>query len=126
MKKQKKPPAQFILSVAARLFIVLEVWYAENDCGCEARYDREDDPRVMDDNPLGVLGMVPVVVVRAERAVSGVGAPICDFFGVSVDLFLLELLKVEEEPVKGFPVPELELVTLFRLPASTKSWRSAA
>lgn len=107
--------------LTARLLIVLEVWYAENDCGCEARYDREDDPRVMDDNPLGVLGTVPVVDVRTERAVNGVGAPICDFFGVSVGLFLLELLRLEEEPVKAFPVPEFELASLLRLPATTNS-----
>lgn len=44
---------------------------------------------------LGVVG-TPLVVVLAERAVSGVGAPIRDFFGVSVTSFLRPL-RVEED-----------------------------
>jgi hypothetical protein len=40
----------------------------------------------------GVVGPPFVVVVRDKRAVSGVGAPISDFLGVSVTcLFLLRL-----------------------------------
>jgi len=43
---------------------------------------------------LGVVGLA--FVVRLERAVSGVGALICDFFGVSIVLLRLAL----DSPVK--------------------------
>jgi hypothetical protein len=80
----------------------------------------------MEDSPLGVLGVVPVVAVREERAVSGVGAPICDFFGVSRVLFLLELPKLEAELIRDFTVAAFGLVTFERLPAVMNSWRRAA
>lgn len=44
---------------------------------------------------LGVLGTTPAAT-RADRAVKGVGALICDFFGVSITC-LLRLLNEEDD-----------------------------
>jgi len=46
------------------------------------------------DGPLGVAFTTVLELVRLTRAVSGVGAEICDFFGVSVGLE--RLLPLEE------------------------------
>lgn len=67
-------------------------WYDEKVCDCEARYDREVDPSVCaETEPFGVEVTLPEFV-RLMRAVSGVGALICDFFGVSPTLERLDEL----------------------------------
>lgn len=46
------------------LTIVRLEWYDDMDCGCEDRYDLEDEPSVecIEVDPLGVLGMAVVRV----------------------------------------------------------------
>lgn len=90
-------------------------------CACDVRYVL-DEPSVVctEPEPLGVLG---TAFVRAERAVSGVGALIIDFFGVSVTC-LLPRPVVDER--RAFAVPGAGLESFARLPAVTKGWRSAA
>jgi hypothetical protein len=61
----------------------------------------------------------PELDVLVDRAVSGVGAPICDFFGVSVAI-LLRLLCPDFEVVGGgFPF-EFGLGILSFFPDATK------
>lgn len=85
----------------------------------EALYEREADPSVEACVVLGVDG-TPFVDVRAVRAVSGVGALISDFFGVSITCFGLIPLKVDDEGV------ERVLVAIcLRFPASIKGCRMA-
>lgn len=73
------------------------------------------------DELLGVVGTALVVVLEV-RAVRGVGALICDFFGVSVTC-LLRLLERLDEDSKVFPGEGL--TSLARLPV-TKGCRIAA
>jgi len=79
-----------------------------SDCGCEV-------PGV------GGPPLVTTVVVRDERAVSGVGALINDFFGVSRSDFVLEL----RLDVDAMDFEMLEGGFGFLLPV-TNGWRSAA
>lgn len=74
------------------------------------------------DELLGVVGTALVVVLEA-RAVRGVGALICDFFGVSITC-LLRLVERLDEDSKIFPGEEL--TTLTRLLPVTKGCRMAA
>ena len=71
------------------------------------------------DELLGVVGTALVVVLEV-RAVSGVGALICDFFGVSITC----LLRLLERLDKVFPGEGL--ITLARLLPVTKGCRIAA
>lgn len=70
---------------------------------------------------LGVDG-TPFVIVLVERAVSGVGALINDFFGVSTTCFGLLPLKLDDEGVDRVP---MIVVACRRLPASIKGCRTA-
>ena len=72
------------------------------------------------DELLGVEGTA-FVVVRDVRAVRGVGALICDFFGVSVACFRLEKLADDSSALAGEG-----LTTLVRRPPVTKECRIAA
>lgn len=86
-----------------------------------------DDPRVecIEPDPLGVLGTVPLV--RADRAVSGVGALIMDFLGVSVTCLLLRLLaKFVVDDRRAFAVPGVGLVIFARRLAVMNGCRKAA
>jgi hypothetical protein len=103
--------------------MVLLDWYVEKVCDCEARYEREVEPSACID--ADVRGVVAVVldVVRATRADNGVGAPICDFFGVSVGL-LRELELVDEEDSIDFE-PCTGLRTFGRPRGRMYGWRRA-
>lgn len=95
------------------------------DCACDVLYDREADPRVlcMLVDPLGVLGTASV---RELRAVSGVGALIIDFFGVSVTL-VLRLPRLDEADWRNpFAVLGVGAVTFVRRPAVMYGCRNAA
>ena len=71
-----------------------------------------------------VLGVVGTALVVLEvRAVRGVGALICDFFGVSI-ICLLRLVERLDEDSNIFPGEGL--TTLGRLPPATKGCRMAA
>jgi hypothetical protein len=76
------------------------------------------------DELFGVEGTV-FVVVREERAVSGVGALICDFFGVSVNGLLLLPLPVEDDN-NDFAIPDGGLDGFDRRPAVINGCRMAA
>jgi len=66
---------------------------------------------------LGVFGTTPVET-RLLRAVSGVGALIKDFFGVSVKILLVRLLvKLVDEVNNDFAVFGEGLVAFERFPA---------
>ena len=56
---------------------------------------------------------------RGVRAVRGVGAPIIDFFGVSVTPLFLPLERLEDDGA------ERAACCAFLLPAVTKGWRIA-
>ncbi len=86
---------------------------------CELLYDREADPNVEEWLVLGVVG-TPFIAVLADRAVSGVGALIIDFFGVSITCFGL-VLRLDD----GVDRALVTTGTCLRLPASTKGWRMA-
>jgi len=73
--------------------------------------------RVREDKVLGVVG----TVVRDDRAVSGVGALICDFFGVSPPFCLLD-----DGKDRGLEMEGLGLVSRGRRPEVMNSWRNAA
>lgn len=100
------------------------------DWGCEDLYDREAEPRdawVAPELP-GVLGTVPVAT-RVLRAVSGVGALIKDFFGVSNKcLLLLLLVKLDVVDCSNDRAVLLGVAGagLGRLPAVIKGCRRAA
>jgi len=64
--------------------------------------------------------VTPFVSVRVVRAVRGVGALICDFFGVSVTLETRELERLDDDS-KAFAVAGEGLVTLPRRPALRKA-----
>lgn len=89
-------------------------------CVCELLYDREADPSVEGWLELGVVG-TPFIPALADRAVSGVGALIIDFFGVSVTCLGL-VLKLDDEGVDRVLVTK---GTCFRLPANMKGCRMA-
>lgn len=80
------------------------------------RWDR-DVLRVRVDRVLGVVG----TAVRDDRAVSGVGALICDFFGVSPPFCLLD-----DGKDRGLDMEGLGLVSLARRPEVMNSCRNAA
>lgn len=82
---------------------------------CELRYAREADPSVEAWLVLGVVG-TPFIAVLVVRAVSGVGALINDFFGVSVTC--LGLLDEGVDRV-------LVVVVCLRLPDRMKGCRIA-
>ena len=73
--------------------------------------------KVREDKVLGVVG----TAVRDDRAVSGVGALICDFFGVSPPFCLLD-----DDKDKGFDTEGLGLVRRGRRPEVMNSCRNAA
>jgi len=73
--------------------------------------------RVREDKVLGVVG----IVVRDDRAVRGVGAPICDFFGVSPPFCLLD-----DGKERGLEMEGLGLVSRGRRPDVMNSCRNAA
>jgi len=72
--------------------------------------------RVREDKVLGVVG----TVVRDDRAVRGVGALICDFFGVSPPLCLLD-----DGKERGLEMEGLGLVSRGRRPDVMNSCRNA-
>lgn len=71
--------------------------------------------RVREDKALGVVG----TVVRDDRAVSGAGPLICDFFGVSPPFCLLD------DKDKGLDVEGLGLVSRGRRPEMMNSCLNA-
>ena len=76
--------------------------------------------------PLVLLGVLGTARVRELRAVSGVGALISDFFGVSVTL-VLRLPRFDEADCNSaLAVLGVGLVTLDRRPAVMYGCRSAA
>lgn len=107
--------------LTAKPLNVLLEWYEDKPLN-----DLEDEPRVAAwaDELLGVVGPV-VAVVLDPRAVRGVGALICDFFGVSVTC-LVRLLVTVGADSSDFDVLEGVLVGLGRLPPATKGCRMAA
>lgn len=66
------------------------------------------------------MPVAPLAFDRGVRAVKGVGAPIMDFFGVSVTFLLLLLERLEDDGA------ERAASCAFLLPAVTKGWRIAA
>jgi len=89
---------------------------------CDALYDLEEVSEVecRTCELLGVVG--PPFKVLDERAVSGVGALISDFLGVSMTCFDLLPLRLEDDGA------DLELIVrgFCRRPAVTKGCRIAA
>lgn len=69
--------------------------------------------------------VTPFARVRVVRAVKGVGALICDFFGVSVTLETRELVRLDDDK-RAFAMAGEGLATLERRPALRKACCKAA
>lgn len=122
MRLQADMQKRYFVLPTYPLRVLLEEWYEDDILWFwEALYDREIDPRVVEWVVLGVLG-TPFVAVRVVRAVSGVGALIKDFLGVSVTCLVLLPLKLDDEGVDR--VLDVTLASL-RFPAIMKGCRMA-
>ncbi len=115
----REPP-----SATNRLTIVRLEWYEDMDCACDDRYDLDAEPRVC--TPLVLPGVLGTASVRELRAVSGVGALMSDFFGVSVTLVLRLPRFDDADCSRAFAVLLGVAGTFVRRPADMYGCRKAA